>query len=233
MRPSFFRQRLVLFPLGAAAAAALAAAAPAQAIEPYLAAGFPYAVVGVAQPINASFAVRADFGAIAHHDYSGSTSDADFKGDIHYNRTALLGDWFVAEGGFRLSGGAMFNQAKATLRASPHGGKITIGGVDYNAPSSLYYAQSDLSFPKAAPYIGLGWGHHQSTEAGLTFNVDAGAAIGTAKATPLTVSPALASEIALSSSGQADVAKENRDLQDEVHKFKAIPQLTVGVGYRF
>jgi hypothetical protein len=214
------------------AALALAAARPAAAAEPYVATGFPYALVGVAQPINSLFAVRADFGGIAHHAYSGTTSDNDFKGSIAYDRAALLGDWFVAGGGFRLSAGATFNHAKATMKASSHDGTITIGGTQYNAPSSTYYVTSELSFPQATPYVGLGWGHHDSAP-GLSFNFDVGASIGTAKATPLKASTALASELALSQQGAADLAQENRDFQDEVRKFKAVPQLTFGVGYRF
>lgn len=230
MRLAALPSRPVLFALGALA---LLAGGSARAVEPYVAAGFPFAVVGVAQPINENFGVRADFGTIAHRDYSRDTGGNDFKGSLGYNRTALLGDWFVAGGGFRVTGGATFNQAKATMRASSHAGKITIGGVTYDAPSSLYYVQSDLSFPKAAPYLGLGWGHHQSPTAGFSFNVDAGAAIGTAKATPLAASPALANEIALSPTGKADLASENRQFQDTVHRFKAMPQLTLGVGYKF
>ena len=216
----------------ALAAAGLFAAGSAAAVEPYVATGFPYALVGLAQPINSSFAVRADFGSIAHHNYSGTTSDNDFKGNIDYKRAALLADWFVAQGGFRLTGGATFNQAKATMTASSHDGKISLGGVQYDAPSSLYYVQSNLSFPKAAPYVGLGWGHQDSAP-GLSFNFDLGASIGTAKATPLKASPALASELALDPASASDLAQENRDFQDTVHRFKAIPQLTLGLGYRF
>jgi len=216
----------------ALATAGLLLAGAAAAAEPYAATGFPYLLVGFAQPINPSLAVRADFGSIAHHSYSGSTSDNDFKGNIKYNRVALLADWFVADGGFRLSGGITFDQAKATLTASAHSGKITLGGVEYDAPSSLYYVQSDLSFPKAMPYLGLGWGHHQSAP-GLSFNVDLGASIGTAKATPLRASPALASELALNPQGSSDLQQESRDFQDEVRKLKAIPQLTIGLGYSF
>jgi hypothetical protein len=214
------------------AALVVVAARPAAAVEPYVATGFPYALIGVAQPVNAWFGVRADWGSIAHHGYSDTSSDNDFKGSIDYNRGALLGDWFLAGGGFRLSAGATFNQAKATMTASSHDGKISIGGTQYDAPSSVYYVQSELSFPKATPYVGLGWGHHDSAP-GLSFNFDLGASIGTAKATPLKASPALASELALNQQGAADLAQENRDFQDSVHKFKAIPQLTLGLGYRF
>jgi hypothetical protein len=216
----------------ALAAAGLFVAGAAAAAEPYVATGFPYLLAGVAQPVNPSLALRADFGSIAHHGYTGSTSDNDFKGSIKYDRLALLADWFVAEGGFRLSGGATFDHAKATMTAFAHGGKITLGGVQYDAPSSLYYVQSDLSFPKVMPYIGLGWGHHQSTP-GLSFNVDLGASIGTAKATPLKASPALASELALNQQGATDLQQESHDFQAEVRKLTAIPQLTIGLGYRF
>ena len=214
------------------AVASATVAGASGAAEPYVATGFPYLLVGFAQPINPSFAVRADFGSIAHHNYSGTTSDNDFRGSINYTRAALLADWFVVDGGFRLSAGATFNHARATVTASSHDGKITLGGVQYDAPSSLYYVQSDLSFPNATPYVGLGWGHQQSTP-GLSFNFDLGASIGTAKATPLRASPALASELALNQQGASDLQQESRDFQDEVHKFKAIPQLTIGLGYRF
>jgi hypothetical protein len=227
MSPILVRRRAA-----AIAAAGLFAAGAAAAAEPYSATGFPYLLAGFAQPMSPSLALRADFGSIAHHSYSGSTSDNDFKGSIKYNRFALLADWFVVDGGFRLTGGATFDQAKATMTASAHGGKITLGGVPYDAPSSLYYVQSDLSFPKAMPYVGLGWGHHQGTP-GLTFNFDLGASIGTAKATPLRASPALASELALNQQGATDLQQESHDFQDEVRKLKAIPQLTIGLGYRF
>jgi hypothetical protein len=220
---------LAVLPLLAAAVAAM----PARAVEPYVATGLPYALVGIAQPLGNTFAVRADFGTIGGHAYSGSTSDNDFRGKLHYDRIALVGDWFAFGGGFRLTGGLTLNQAKATMRASSHDGKITIGGVDYDAPSSLYYVQSDLSFPHAMPYLGIGWGHHADATPGFAFNVDLGAGIGKARATPLAPSPALASEIALTSGGAADLASENRQFQDEVGKFKAIPQATLGIGYRF
>ena len=218
---------LVLLALAGASTGALA-------LEPYVATGFPYALVGVSHALNEHVALRADFGTVAHHNYTGSTSDEDFRGSIDYNRTALLADWFVVGNGFRVTGGATFNNAKAALRASPHNGQISLGGVTYSAPSDLYYVQSEMSLPKVTPYLGLGWGHHAAAGAtGFSFNVDLGAAIGTAKATPLAASPALASELALSSSGASDLDQENRTYQDEVAKIKAIPQLTIGLGYRF
>jgi len=204
------------------------------ALEPYVATGFPYALFGVAHALGDRVTLRADFGTIAHHGYTGSTSDEDFRGSFDYHRTALLADWFVAGNGFRLSGGATFNDARASMRASPHDGKINLGGVAYDAPSDLYYVQSEVSLPKVTPYLGIGWGHHGGAErAGFSVNFDVGAAIGTAKATPLQASPALASELALTSGGKDDLGEESRRFQDTVSSIKAIPQVTIGVGYRF
>src|SRR3954470_18752791 len=117
MNPASFRVALLTCMLGASG---LAATSSAMAAEAYVATGFPYALVGISQPLNGSFSVRADFATIAHHNYTGSTSDNDFKGSVSYHRAALVGDWFVAGGGFRITGGATFNQAKASMRASAH-----------------------------------------------------------------------------------------------------------------
>jgi hypothetical protein len=214
-------------------AVGVGASTSASAVEPYVATGFPYALVGVSQALNSRFTVRADFGTVAHHNYTGSTTDEDYKGVVNYSRTALVGDWFVAGNGFRLTGGATFNTAKLSMRATAHNGQIVIGGTTYQAPSDLYYVQSEVALPNVTPYLGLGWGHHDDLTAGFAFNFDLGASIGTAKATPLSASPALLNELSLTSNGQGDLATENRRFQDGVAKFKAIPQLTFGVGYRF
>ena len=204
------------------------------ALEPYVATGFPYALVGVAQPLNGSITLRADFGTVAHHDYTGSTSDEDYRGSIDYNRAALLADWFALGNGFRLTGGATFNQAKATLRATARDGQIVLGGLVFQASGSQYYVESEVKMPDVMPYLGIGWGHHAPADgAGFTFNFDLGASIGTAKAAPLTPSPQLASDIALTPGGPDALASENRKFQDDVGNVKALPQVTIGVGYRF
>jgi len=209
--------------------------AGACALEPYVATGFPYALVGVSQALNDRVALRADFGTVAHHAYSGSTTDEDYRGNIDYSRAALLADWFVAGNGFRLTGGATFNHADATVRATARGGQIVLGGTIFQVPTDdSYYVESDIKLPAVTPYLGLGWGHHADAGAtGLSFNVDLGASIGTAKASGLTPSKPLADQIALTPGGSAALASENQKFQDEVGKLKAVPQLTIGVGYRF
>ena len=204
------------------------------ALEPYVATGFPYALVGVAQALNGSVTLRADFGTVAHHNFNGNTSDQDYRGSIDYSRAALLADWFALGNGFRLTGGATFNQAKATLRATAHDGQIVLGDTVFQVTGSQYYVESEVKMPDVMPYLGIGWGHHAPANgAGFTFNFDIGASIGAAKATPLTPSAQLASEITLTPGGTDALATENRRFQDDVASVKALPQVTIGVGYRF
>lgn len=206
----------------------------ASALEPYVATGFPYALVGIAQPVNGSVTLRADFGTVAHHTYNGSTSDEDYRGSIDYSRAALLADWFALGNGFRLTGGATFNQAKATLRATAHDGQLTLGDTVFQVSGSQYYVESEVKMPEVMPYLGIGWGHHAPENGtGFTFNFDIGASIGTAKAAPLTPSAQLASVITLTPGGSDALATENQRFHDDVASVKALPQVTIGVGYRF
>ena len=176
--------------------------------------------------------MRADFGTIAHHDYSGTTSDNDFKGSIDYKRAALLGDWFVANGGFRVTAGATFNNAKATMRAlvarrqdlpGRHAVRRAVIAVlrDLGAvvPEGRALHRPGLGPPQEPPGPVV-----QLRPRRLHRHRQGHAAEGLA---------ALASELALNQQGASDLQQESRDFQDEVHKFKAIPQLTIGVGYRF
>jgi hypothetical protein len=211
------------------------AACSTHALEPYVATGFPYALAGVSQAFGDRFALRADFGTAAHHSYSGSTSDENYRGKVNYSRLALLGDWFAFGNGFRLTGGATFNDAKATIRATARGGSIVLGGTVFTVPSDdAYYVDSEVKVPDVTPYVGLGWGHHEAAgAAGFRFAFDLGASIGTAKASPLTPSKPLADVIAATPGGSNALATEDQRLHDEVSKLKAVPQLTIGVGYRF
>lgn len=220
--PSLFR-RPALALLSCTAVLGLAAPA-AQAADVYVATGFPYLVLGVNQPLGDSFGVRADWGTVGHHGYSGSTSDNDYSGSLKYDRFALLADWY-AIGSFRLTGGVTLNHGSTTLVATSHNSQITIGGTVYNYTGDV---TSTVTLPDATPYIGLGFGRAGKETAGLSFHGDLGVAFGKPKATDLKAEGQLAQFVS-----PADLAEENRRFQDGVGKVKGLPQLTVGVTYRF
>lgn len=213
-----------LHALAALSAAALAFAAPAHAADAYVATGFPYLLIGVAQPVSDSVVLRADWGTAGHHSYSATSSDNDYRGTLNYSRFAAFADWFVA-GGFRLTGGAVFANGKTDIKASSHNNQITIGGTTYNYTGDV---ASTVTLPSAAPYIGLGWGSPGNAAAGFSFHADLGVAFGKPKATDLKAEGDVAQFVSA-----ADLATENRQYQDEVAKVKGIPQFTIGASYRF
>ena len=214
-------------PLRYALAAALGACAlaPAHAGEVYVGLGLPGVGLGYAQPLNPSFTVRGDFFTLGKRDLTETESGIRYTGNYRLQRGALLADWFPFAGSFRLTGGAAFNTYKMTLDASGAGGTLTIGDRTYTTTVADGLTVQ-VKFPKTTPYIGIGWGHQVGS--GLRFSADVGAAIGRA-----TVSAVARGQLAAQPDIQSNIDKELVELRDGVGKVKAIPQLSLGIGYSF
>ena len=214
-------------PLRYALAAPLRACAlaPAQAGEVYVGLGLPGVGLGYAQPLNPSFTVRGDFFTLGKRDLTETESGIRYTGNYRLQRGALLADWFPFAGSFRLTGGAAFNTYKMTLDASGAGGTLTIGDRTYTTTAADGLTVQ-VKFPKTTPYIGIGWGHQVGS--GMRFSADVGAAIGRA-----TVSAVARGQLAAQPDIQSNIDKELVELRDGVGKVKAIPQLSLGIGYSF
>lgn len=202
------------------------AATTTQAADPYAAIGLPGLVIGVAQPVNDRFSVRADLGTLGSRDVNGDHEGIDYRGDVHYHRLGLFGDWFVAGGGFRLTGGVTFNDGKMTLTAKGDGTPITIGDTTYPTTAEDRF-DARVKVPDVTPYLGIGWGHHGGSGPGWSFLFDLGVSIGRA-----TVSTSAEGPI-LGQVSQEDLDEETRELRDGVGRIRVLPQATVGVAYRF
>lgn len=225
---SLFRQldkalRMKLNPY-CAAAALVAATSSAQAGEIYGAIGLPGVIVGYAQPVGGSFALRADVSTLGRRNVDGTEEGIEYKGKAKANRLGLFADWFVA-GGFRFTGGATFNDVRADLVAQGDGNPITIGGNQYPT-SSEDRLDVTIKYPGTTPYLGIGWGHH-AAESGVGFVFDLGASIGKAKLSSRTQGPNL------SQVSQSDIDRELAELREGVGKAKVIPQISFGINYRF
>lgn len=220
-------QRLAGFsslPLLATAIALGLGSAPAQAQELYLKAGLPGVMLGFAQPVGPLFGVRADYATIGNRSERRTEDGIDYDAKIKANRAALLLDLFPFAGSFRISAGVTSNQYKLDLLATGAGGTIRVGNTTYTTTANDRLAVL-VKYPSSTPYLGIGWGHHANS--GWRFSFDLGAMIGKAK-----VSYALSGPWATQVS-QADIDTELAELRDGVGKVKAIPQLTLGLGYSF
>lgn len=210
----------------AAVALPVALVAPAHAAELYVPMGVPGIGLGFAQPIGPLFGIRADFMTLGQREKAFDEDGIQYNGKVKLNRAALLADVFPFAGRFRLTVGATVNKYDISLDASGAGGSITIGKDTYNGLSPADGLLVAISFPKTTPYVGIGWGHQDAS--GFRVSFDLGAAIG--KAT-LTATPrgALASRPKI----QENINLELEELRDGVGKVRAIPQISISLGYSF
>lgn len=191
----------------------------------YLGVGLPGVMLGYAHPIDSRFGVRADVSTLGTHSGTESESGIDYEGTLKTTRSGVYADWFVS-GGWRLSGGVTFNDFKLTLVGRGNGGTITIGGTAYTtSPNDRFDVL--IEFPKTTPYLGFGYGH-QAADPGWGFVFDAGASFGRAKVTGSASGPNLSGNVT-----QADIDRELAEVRDGAGKIRFLPQLSVGVNYRF
>lgn len=201
-------------------------AASAQAGEVYGGIGLPGVFVGYAQSLNDSFSIRADVATLGSRSADGTEEGIDYDGKINLHRAGVFADWFPAQGGFRITGGITFNDAKVKLTARGDGGTINLGGQDYVFTAADRF-DVRVKYPSVTPYIGIGYGHHRTGATGWAFHFDVGASYGKPKVRGEVSGPAA------SLVQDEDVEQELDELRDAVEKYRVLPQLSVGVSYRF
>jgi len=198
--------------------------ASTQAGEIYSQIGLPGLMLGYAHPVSKKFGVRVEWATLGTQTDQRSESGIDYDGVLKADRTALFADWFPFEGGFRLTGGLSANQYRLALAATGAGGNLTIGNTTY-VTTAADRLDVRVRFPSTTPYLGLGWGHASGT--GLRFSADLGVMIGRATV-GATVSGPLAGQVT-----PQDLDAELADLRAGVGRVRAIPQLSLGLGYSF
>jgi hypothetical protein len=197
----------------------------ARAAELYVGAGLPGVTLGVAHAYNPSFGVRADLTTLGSRKVNGVEEGINYTGTARLQRVGLFGDWFVARGGWRLTGGVTSNKANLDLSALGNGQTLNIGNGNY--PTTLAdRLDVRINFPSTTPYLGFGYGH-QAGAKGFGFALDVGASLGRAKVSIQTLGPNL------SLVPQADIDRELAELKNGVAKVRALPQASVALTYRF
>jgi hypothetical protein len=202
---------------------ALLAATPARAGEAYVSGGFPGLMLGYSHSLTPQFGLRGDIGGLPTTTRNVNEEGIDYKAKGRAFRTGLFGDWYPLSGTFRVTTGLTFNDMKLDLAAEGSGNPITIGSQTFT------FTQGDrfdvrIKFPSTTPYFGVGWGHN-AAERGFNFLFDIGASFGKAKVTATTNRNDVVT--------QQDIDNELQELRDGVGKLRFIPQITLGLGYRF
>ena len=191
--------------------------------EIYLGAGLPGVMLGYAQPLSSNFTVRGDWATLGTRRKQSVEEGVNYDAELGFNRIGFFADWFYF-GGLRITGGLTFNNLTANFVAVGNGTPITIGNTPYTTNATDRFNVS-IKYPKTTPYLGLGYGHQASTGFGFTF--DAGVSFGKA-----TVSETHSGDN-LSLVSQSDIDLEMAQLREGVAKIKYIPQVSLGLNYRF
>ncbi len=201
--------------------------AGAYAGEVYGGIGLPGVMVGYAHDVSPSVTLRGDFATLGSRSERRTEEGVTYDTKIGFNRVGLFADWF-ASGGFRLVGGLTFNHLTADLSARGDGTSFTIGGTTFvSTPDDRMDVK--VTYPKVTPYLGVGYGHH--TAGGWGFVFDVGASFGRAKVSETHSGPNFGEGATQVS--QADVDRETQEIRDGVAKIAFIPQLSLGVSYKF
>ena len=160
--------------------------------------------------------------------YKGTANDIDYTFTLDFKTAMLLADLHPFANNFRISAGAVWNgSSKVKLNGEPRD-DVTIGDHDYTA-DQVGTLNGELAFESVAPYFGIGFGNAIGPlEQTWSFVFDLGVIIQTFDSTLTADGP-----ISGDPTFQADMKKEQDDLQDSCDQFKVYPVLQVGVGYHF
>jgi hypothetical protein len=134
--------------------------------------------------------------------------------EVDWNSAQIVGDWYPMGDGFRVTGGAVFNNNKITVNGT--------GTVD-NVPGATVNAEVKMS-EGLTPYLGIGYGMKPKMDKGLGFNMDLGIMFQNPKATLNATGAGVST---------TNIANEQREMQDAVDKLKYFPVLSFGISYSF
>lgn len=162
--------------------------------------------------------------------YKTSRNGIDYQGHYDFRSLSLLGDWYPWGGGFRITGGAVYDDDRIKAQAEPgNGGIVTVNGGSYAlAPGDTVLA--DGRFPqKYVPYLGIGFGNPAAHHQGVGFSMDLGAIYTQNPTVTLTpTGPDASNPVA-----QFEVQQEQNKLNSDLHKINVFPVASIGVYYGF
>ena len=225
-------------PLTILIALLLLGALPTRAAE--LAVGLKAGTLGAGAELDAGLSPHLSF-RLAANGYS--RSERREASGIEYDATAdlrtaeALLDLHPGGGGFRLTGGLAYNGNKAHGSSlTPASGFYPIG--DLQVPAALLgHLDGKIEFDSLAPYAGLGWGNRFGAGNRLGFSFDLGV-LYQGKA-DVTLTPVFASTSPIPSIPiaqavlNAELRKEEADIEDDLADYQYYPVLSLGLTYRF
>ncbi len=219
--------------------------------------------VQAATPDNSQYAVTGKLGTLgigadltyrindkfnARLNINGGSVNADdaedgikYKGDFDVQTIGGLMDYHPMASGLRISVGIYNNGNELNLNATGSGNNnAEIGDRTYDITGANL--ATNVGFKSIAPYLGIGWGNAVKMGSKWRLSLDAGVLFqGTPEAKVTASGNAIDTtnggnipvNLATDPTFQAELIKEENNLNDELKDFKAYPVISLGVSYRF
>ncbi len=155
------------------------------------------------------------------------SSSADYSTTFEFNSIAMLLDYHPFASGFRLTAGAMLNNNE--LRGTAVAGDQTIEIGNYTSTQGAdLQADVSITFPKTAPYLGIGYDSSRYSKSGFSFAYDVGVMFQGEPTATVALSGDDASQVP-----QADIDREVADINNTLADFTVYPVMNLGLSYTF
>lgn len=194
--------------------------------------------VGVELTLGIARQLNARLGANGYDDSDQrEASGIEYDGEAQLRTGTALLDWHPGGGGFRLTGGLVYNDTRlAGSSLPPASGVYDIGGVP--VPVSLVGTlDAEVEFDPVVPYAGLGWGNAVAPDKRLGFFLDLGVIFqGEADVTLIPILPADSPIHTTPGAREALnllLRREEQDLEEDAADYDLYPVLSLGFSYRF
>jgi len=166
------------------------------------------------------------------HDFDKTSGRVDYQVDAKLRTFDLLFDWYVIpQSNFRLTGGIVYNGNRLDASGKATGGSFTFNGNRYTA-ADVGTLTGDISFRRAAPYLGIGWGNALTPNKRWNFNTDIGV-FHQGKARVNLISRGCVTSQAVCNKVTSDVAVEEARLAEDLSKVQVYPVLRASLSYSF
>ena len=186
------------------------------------------------------FSVRGQFNQLSYDD-SFKEDDINYEGTLDLSSFGALLDWHPFGGAFRLTAGG-FSVDNELRGFTDEEGTYEIGDSTYTVgPDDDLEARALIELGDGfKPYLGFGWGHSPANKGGLLLSFDIGVLIQGSPEVDLEVTgtavdegSGLTVDFSTDPTVQAEVQKEEDNLEDDLKSFDLYPVVSFGVGWRF
>ena len=186
--------------------------------------GFGAEIIGDLHPkVN----VRAS-GNFFPYSYDSTESGVRYNIDLKLRSGLIALDFHPTGGGIRLSGGLLINGNQLDMDADVGTQTFSIGDQTYTV-DKVGTLKGKVDFKSIAPFFGIGFGNAVGEGKRIGFNLELGIAL---QGSPTVDLDATGGLLASDTAFLAELAQEERQLEDDISFFDMYPVIAIGITFR-